>query len=91
MIACRYGTVPIVRATGGLKDSIQDYADQGTGFLFGPYTTEALLQTVYRAMEIYHDVDAWEKLKKKDMEQDFSWAKSAQAYGEMYDNLRASS
>ena len=55
MIACRYGTVPVVRATGGLRDSIIDYAQQGFGFRFGAYTTEALLQALYRALEVYQE------------------------------------
>lgn len=91
MIACRYGTVPVVRATGGLRDSIIDYAQQGFGFRFGAYTTEALLQALYRALEVYQDQDAWQALCKQAMEQDFSWTKSAQEYVELYDNLQPSS
>lgn len=91
MIACRYGTIPVVRATGGLRDSIVDYAQQGYGFRFTNYTTEALLQALCRALEVYQDQEAWQVLRERAMQQDFSWEKSAQAYVEMYDSLQAGS
>jgi starch synthase len=87
MYSLRYGTVPVVRETGGLDDTIESYEptfDRGTGFKFIPYEAEALLATLQRALTLYRDRDAWARLMRRGMQADFSWLKSAQAYGDLY-------
>jgi starch synthase len=87
MYSLRYGTVPVVRATGGLDDTIEAYEpglDRGNGFKFEPYDAEALLATLQRALTLYRDRAAWERLMRRGMQADFSWAKSAQAYADLY-------
>jgi starch synthase len=85
--ALRYGCVPIVRATGGLADSVVDYdptMSTGTGFSFKTYSEMSLLATVVRALETYKDKETWQKIVKRAMAQDFSWDKSANKYKELY-------
>ena len=87
MYSMRYGTVPVVRATGGLDDMIEAYEpglDRGNGFKFESYDAEALLATLQRALTLYRDRAAWERLMRRGMQADFSWAKSAQAYADLY-------
>jgi starch synthase len=79
--------VPIVRATGGLADSVVDYdptQSSGTGFSFKSYSPMSFLATVVRALEAYKEKDKWQKIIKRAMEQDFSWDKSAQKYLDLY-------
>jgi starch synthase len=84
----RYGTIPIVRATGGLDDTIEDCQDgQGTGFKFLPYQASALLEAIRRALEIYNRPEEWTALMKRAMAQDFSWNRSAQQYIELYHSM----
>lgn len=82
MIASRYGSVPVVRETGGLYDSIKDigWRGGGNGFTFAPYSAWELLQAVHRAVEGYRDKENWGNLVKKVMKTDFSWKKSAKEY-----------
>jgi len=83
----RYGTVPIVRATGGLDDTIQDYNPangEGNGFKFDNYSPPALLETIYRALTVYRDKLSWNKLMRQGMAADFSWDRSARAYEQVY-------
>lgn len=88
LYSLRYGTVPIVRATGGLDDTIQDYSDgQGNGFKFKEYTAEALLSAVRRALELYKDKEAWRALQVKIMQEDHSWLQAAQRYLQLYERL----
>jgi len=88
MIASRYGTVPIVRETGGLKDSIKDCSfGSGNGFTFYEQSPEALAETVKRALKVYANKEDFKKLVKTVMSTDFSWEKSAVKYFEMYENL----
>lgn len=85
--ALRYGSVPIVRATGGLADSIVDYdptLSTGTGFSFKNYAPMSFLTAVIRALETYKNKPAWTKIIKRAMEQDFSWDKSAKKYIDLY-------
>ncbi len=91
MIASRYGTVPIVRETGGLYDSIRDigWLDGGNGFTFAPYSEWELLNAVRRACGLYAQRDTWENLVKKVMNVDFSWDKSALTYIGMYNDILA--
>jgi starch synthase len=87
MYSMRYGTVPVVRATGGRDDMIEAYEpglDRGNGFKFESYDAEALLATLQRALTLYRDRAAWERLMRRGMQADFSWAKSAQAYADLY-------
>jgi starch synthase len=87
MYSLRYGTVPVVHATGGLDDTIEAWEpglDRGNGFKFGPYDAEALLSTLQRALTLYQNPDAWVRLRQRGMQADCSWAKSAQAYADLY-------
>jgi starch synthase len=86
----RYGTIPIVRATGGLDDTVEDFDPKngkGTGFKFVPYDGRALLQTIKRALSLFQDEKAWNKTIRNAMEQDFSWEKSAKQYIALYKKI----
>jgi starch synthase len=87
----KYGTVPIVRATGGLDDTVIDYSEPsgGNGFKFSQYTPEELLRTIRRAVEVYHHPQAWRALVKTCMQYDYSWPRSAEKYSELYQSLMA--
>lgn len=88
MISSRYGTVPIVRETGGLKDSIKDASlGRGNGFTFSQQTPEALCNAIKRALRVYENKDDWRKLVETVMKVDFSWDKSTEKYYDMYLNL----
>lgn len=88
MIGCRYGTVPIVRETGGLKDSITDCSlGEGNGFVFGPYRPDALEDAVSRALTRYQQTEDWHKLVAHDLSLDFGWSVSAKQYARMYQDL----
>ena len=87
MIAMRYGCVPVVRAVGGLADTVVDQtADRGrgTGFAFDEYTPEACQNALERALKVHHDEKAWRKLQQRGMRTDFSWSASARKYVELY-------
>ena len=87
LYALKYGTIPIVRAVGGLEDTVEDYnpqTDQGTGFKFKEYEGEKLLQTLQRALAVYRDKPRWRRLLQRAMSQDFSWGKSASQYQTLY-------
>jgi len=87
----KYGTVPIVRATGGLDDTIENWdprTGRGTGFKFSEYTGEALLDTVKLALKAYQDRDAWQRLMRNGMGKDFSWNASAREYVRVYERAR---
>jgi starch synthase len=87
MIAMRYGCVPIVRAVGGLADTVQDYdarQDQGTGFVFRAYDAYALYAAIVRACEVQRHADHWRRIQQRGMAQDFSWNKSAARYVQVY-------
>ena len=86
----RYGSVPIVRATGGLDDTIEDYnaaTGSGTGFKFKEYDGREMLRTVQRAVNVYQDHAAWRRLMKNGMAKDFSWEASAKKYVQLYRSL----
>jgi starch synthase len=83
----RYGTIPIVRATGGLDDTIVDiHADprKGNGFKFSEYTSKALLSAIKRALEYYSHKEAWAQLTWRAMSIEYSWEKSAREYLRIY-------
>ena len=92
LIAMRYGTVPIVRETGGLKDTVEpynQYTGEGNGFTFDWYRTELLLDAINRAKTVYFtDRSNWDKLVERDMNKDVSWENSAKQYRELYLQLR---
>jgi starch synthase len=91
MMAMRYGTVPIVRETGGLKDTVEpynEYEQTGTGFSFRNYNAHEMLHTIRYALSVFSsDRAGWENLMKRDMEQNFSWGVSAGKYEELYRSL----
>ena len=92
MYALKYGTVPVVRATGGLEDSIEDFNSEtktGNGFKFGPYEVKAFLAAIRRATDVYTDPTTWENLMRKGMSADFSWKRSAEKYLDLYQSLVA--
>lgn len=85
LVALRYGTIPIVRATGGLADTIVDSGDnEGNGFTFQSYNAHDMLEAVWRALQGYSDKQGWATLKKRAMECDNSWGKSANEYIRLY-------
>lgn len=87
MIAMRYGTIPIVRGTGGLADTVTNYdplAQAGTGFVFDWYDPLACFAAIVRALEVYRDPKAWDGLMNRAMAQDFSWETSGHAYAALY-------
>ena len=91
LMSLRYGTVPIVRETGGLKDTVEAYNEfekTGTGFSFSNYNAHEMMNTVRYAERIYYDKRRdWNKIVERAMLKDFSWNNSAKQYEELYDNL----
>lgn len=91
IISMRYGTVPIVRETGGLKDTVQPYNEftgEGTGFSFTNYSADDMMYIVRYAMNIYYNnKDAWNHIIKNGMEMDYSWNKSADKYIGLYKDM----
>jgi starch synthase len=87
IFSMRYGTIPVVRETGGLNDTVQSYNEftgEGTGFTFKNYNAHDMLFTLRRAIHFYHDRPVWDNLVKRAMEQDFRWDKSAKEYMRLY-------
>ncbi|MGB9892882.1 MAG: glycogen synthase GlgA [Candidatus Saccharicenans sp.] len=87
MYSLRYGTIPIVRRTGGLKDSVQEFNSgqlEGNGFLFQEYETAALVQALDRALSYYRKEPFWSKILNNAFSSDFSWEKSTQEYFRLY-------
>lgn len=84
MYAMRYGTIPIVRYIGGLRDTVEDISTGGSGINFGSATAENTVNAMHRAMHIYHDHDLMKNLVRSNMNYDFSWDHSAQLYLELY-------
>ena len=97
LYSLRYGTVPIVRRTGGLADSIRDATPQalraGTanGFVFADYTPQALLRAAQRALAAFRDAATWRTLQRTGMTADFSWAAAARKYVGLYERAMARS
>src|SRR6185437_1398139 len=92
MYSLRYGSVPVVRRTGGLADSVEpvDFAaGTGTGFVFDEYTGSALTATVRQALEWYGDAGTWQGLVQRGMAQDFSWPRQVRRYVQLYEGLAA--
>lgn len=90
MFSLKYGTIPIVRAIGGLKDTVIDYnaePGKGTGFVFDRYEPNALLESIDRALRVFADNRSWTALIHRAMRIDFSWDRSAQQYSNLYEQL----
>ncbi len=90
LYSLKYGTIPIVRSTGGLADTIKNWSqnsDSGFGFIFDEYSSEKLLETVNLSLNVYQNKSTWKKLMKRAMEQDFSWETVADKYLELYETL----
>jgi len=88
----KYGTVPVVRKTGGLADTVDDWneyisqgMETGNGYSFYEYTSHALISSVKRAINDYHNKHVWRKIQTNGMQKDFSWHKSAEKYVRLYD------
>ena len=85
----KYGSVPIVRATGGLDDTIQPFDGKaGTGFKFQDYSAKALLSAIQAALEAFHSPENWHHLMQNGMARDYSWSASAREYSEIYQALQ---
>ena len=91
MYACRFGAIPVVRATGGLIDSIVDCGkgDTGNGFVFEEYDSDVMDKTIMRAIDMYRNKTLWTALVKRAMACDFSWDKAALEYNVLYRVLAA--
>ncbi|MCY6483869.1 glycogen synthase GlgA [Clostridium aestuarii] len=91
LISLRYGTVPIVRETGGLKDTVipyNEYTDEGNGFSFKNYNAHEMLDVIRYAIEIYRNKNKWKNLMINGMKTDSSWENSAKRYSELYSSLK---
>jgi starch synthase len=90
MYSLRYGTVPIVRRTGGLADSVQHFdpaTGTGTGIVFNDYNAGAASWAIGHGLDLYQQKGAWRRLVQNGMAQDFSWHRQVQRYVEAYDRL----
>ena len=88
LIAMRYGTVPIVRSAGGLRDTVIPYpAEDSNGFRFDNYDAYDMLGTIGYALEIYEDKPQWQLLMKRCMTQELGWERSAKRYMQVYSSL----
>jgi starch synthase len=91
LYSLKYGTVPIVRATGGLDDTVEQWdpaTQKGTGFKFREYAGEALLESLHLALAAYRDAKSWQVLMKNGMMQDYSWDASAKEYVRVFERAR---
>jgi len=90
MFSMKYGTIPVVRKTGGLADSVMPVersTGQGTGFVFEHFTPEGLGWALGAAIEAYRDRAFWDRLVQNAMRQDFSWEKQVGLYVELYERM----
>ena len=90
LISLRYGTIPIVRETGGLKDTVipyNQYDGSGNGFSFSNFNADEMLNVIQYALGIYYDKKQWNRIVKQAMDSDNSWGKSAEIYLNMYKEL----
>jgi starch synthase len=86
----KYGAVPVVRATGGLDDTIEEWNAEkgtGTGFKFEDYTPEGLLTAIDHALAVYEDKKSWKKLMLNGMARNYSWEQPAREYAEVYEEV----
>jgi starch synthase len=90
LYSLKYGTIPIVRATGGLADTVNNFSAEtgrGYGFVFDEHSSEALFKTIKRALNIFQDAQGWKKIMDRAMKLDYSWQKVTQQYEELYSLL----
>jgi len=89
LISLRYGTIPIVRKTGGLEDTVRNFGRdyEGWGFIFEKYATEDLVHAVLRSIECYRSPECWRKIFESSINLDFSWKRSANEYIKLYNNI----
>ncbi|GGG09044.1 glycogen synthase GlgA [Paenibacillus abyssi] len=90
LIAMRYGSIPIVRETGGLNDTVQAYEEltgEGNGFSFTNYNAHDMLYTIRRALSVYHQPEHWKRIVKNAMAGDYSWNESARQYKQLYEEV----
>ena len=90
MYSMRYGTVPVVRATGGLDDTVENFdpvTGNGTGFKFGPYSGSAMLEKIREALYFYKQPEAWTKIQRNGMTTDNSWSNAAKKYIQLYEEI----
>ncbi|WP_416196344.1 glycogen synthase GlgA [Selenomonas sp.] len=92
LIALRYGTIPIVRQTGGLKDTVQQYnkyTQEGNGFVFENYNAHEMMYALKRALSFYGNYEIWHKIQLNAVQADYSWKRSAKEYEALYEKLTA--
>jgi len=88
MFSLKYGTLPIVRRTGGLADTVEPIdGDRGTGFVFEDFTADALRWALGSALQLYRDRERWKRLMLNAMSRDFSWSRQAKLYVQLYERL----
>jgi starch synthase len=88
MYALRYGTIPIVRRTGGLRDTVIDIGDGGFGLCHDQCSTDDVMHAVYRAKEFYKNKRAFNKIRKQIMQIDHSWSRAAEDYIDLYQSIK---
>ena len=92
LIALRYGTIPVVRQTGGLKDTVQQYnkyTQEGNGFVFENYNAHEMMYALKRALSFYGNYEIWHKIQLNAVQSDYSWKRSAKEYEALYERLTA--
>ena len=90
IVAMRYGTIPVVRETGGLKDTVQQYdkyTQTGNGFVFSDYNAHEMMYALKRALSAYANYEEWNNIVHNAMATDFSWHNSAKEYKKLYEQL----
>ena len=90
LYSMRYGTVPVVRATGGLDDTVQNFdakASTGNGFKFGPYSAAAMLEKIREGLYFYNQPEAWAKIQRNGMVADHSWSAADKKYIQLYESM----
>ena len=90
MYSLNYGTIPVVRETGGLADTVVKFNEktkEGNGFVFKKYNAVEFLKEIKRALKIYKDTETWNKIVRSAMKEDFSWHSSAKKYIELYKTI----
>ena len=93
MIAMKYGSIPVVRGTGGLLDSVRDYSvdrKHGNGFVLHLFSKVSFLDALTRALLVYENREEWIGLVTRAMKEDFSWKRSSEKYLELYERLKKS-
>jgi starch synthase len=91
LYSLRYGTVPVVRRTGGLADTVKAFdpsTGQGNGFLFDAFESQALYDELQRALGIWPDAEAWKRLVRNAMAEDFSWDHQGPHYVSLYERIQ---